>query len=81
MKGRSRRNAERSADAADAGIRRARDCHECLHRLQQCGAGRVRKLVEKRGAAAFYGLKAEFNAAADKLAQGRGKPFDPRASA
>ena len=39
----------------------------------------MRKLMEERGAAAFYALKADLNAAADELERGGGVPFDPRA--
>ena len=38
----------------------------------------MRKLMEERGAAAFHGLKADLNAAADELEAGGGVPFDPR---
>ena len=39
----------------------------------------MRKLMEERGAASFYALKADLNAAADELERGGGVPFDPRA--
>jgi antitoxin ParD1/3/4 len=39
----------------------------------------MRRLMEERGAAAFYALKAELEESVRETLEGRAKPFDPRA--
>lgn len=39
----------------------------------------MRRLMEERGAAAFYRLKADLGAQVEELQRGGGVPFDPRA--
>ena len=39
----------------------------------------IRKLMEERGAAAFYALKADLEEQARQIETGLAKPFDPRA--
>jgi len=68
--------AEGAPDAADAGVRPTRDRRYVD--MSDVVRSALRRVMEARGAAAFYRLKAELEAAVDEFERSGGAPFDPR---